>query len=75
MKSKWSAEPESAWVAFPSVWHKESKRYEDLWVIKDKGLKKKIREILVKAYLERWAGKPLGAVPGSERDEGAPAPR
>ena len=54
MKSKWSQSPRSWWVAFPARWREDSNYWEDLFVIKDKSLKKEIIQIVREAYLDRY---------------------
>ncbi|MBI4063121.1 MAG: hypothetical protein HY401_02350 [Elusimicrobia bacterium] len=54
MKSKWSYSPRGWWIAFPSQWKKDSQAYQDLFVVKDKSLKKEITALVRETYLERY---------------------
>ncbi len=55
MKSQWTGESKSWWIAYPAEWVAHDRRWSDLVVIKDRKLKKRIAEFARQTYLERYA--------------------
>lgn len=55
MKSKWSAAPSTWWIAYPSQWVEADQRWEDLFVIKDRPLKKQILNLVRETFVNRYA--------------------
>ncbi|MBI2070457.1 MAG: hypothetical protein HYT79_07605 [Elusimicrobia bacterium] len=54
MRSKWSADPEHWWIGYPSQWRASQKRWNDLFIVKDKAFRKHIAQLARETYLQRY---------------------
>jgi len=54
MESAWSSDPRHWWIAYPAQYNSRTKRWDDLFVARDKEFKKKVLDLVRDAYLERY---------------------